>query len=127
MRAATSKPSKMVIQWRTTTNFEAEPPSSFACFLDKPTLRTAGVVEQARPLSLVVTVFAATWLACQLRNVHDSTNLRRDIGLVGRALAAILCEGGCFFVPRVVRELLIECIFGRWHLVFRPLSPIPSP
>lgn len=55
-------------------------------------LRTARMVEIARPLSLFVTVLAAAWLAYQLNNVHDSTNLSRDIRLVGWALAAIICE-----------------------------------
>ena len=68
-------------------------------------LRTARMVEVARPLSLFVTVLAAAWLACQLKNVHDLNNLSRDIRLVGWALAAIICKDeGRLFAPRSPRE-----------------------
>lgn len=55
------------------------------------------MVEVARPLSLVVVLFAAAWLACKLKNVHDSTNLSWDTRLVGWALVSIVCEGGWMY------------------------------
>lgn len=43
-------------------------------------------------MSVAVTLCAAVVLACQLRHVHDSTNLSRDIGQVGRVLAGLFGE-----------------------------------
>lgn len=36
--------------------------------------------------------FAAVCLSCKMRNIHDSTNLSRDIGLTGKLLAGLVCE-----------------------------------
>ena len=45
-----------------------------------------------RPVSFFTTLLAAAWLVFQLRHVHDSTNLSRDIGLVGKVTVILLCE-----------------------------------
>lgn len=54
-----------------------------------------------RPLSFFATLLAAVWLVCQLRNVHDSTNLSRDIGLVARILVASLGECFVYFASSI--------------------------
>lgn len=58
---------------------------------------TAHWISRARPLSVVVVIFAAVALACQLRHVHDSTGLSRDIGMVGKVLTGLFCESLFFF------------------------------
>eukprot|EP00903_Cladosiphon_okamuranus_P016954 g15629.t1 len=53
--------------------------------------RIASIVATVfRPLAIFGTVVMAAWLVYQLRNVHDSSNLSRDIGLVARVLVAVL-------------------------------------
>eukprot|EP00903_Cladosiphon_okamuranus_P016955 g15630.t1 len=53
--------------------------------------RIASIVATVfRPLAIFGTVVMAAWLFYQLRNVHDSSNLSRDIGLVARVLVAVL-------------------------------------
>lgn len=67
-----------------------------------------------RPLSFVATLFAAAWLVWRLRNVHDSTNLSRDIGLVGRSLVVALCECSMSYATHATHaEIMatVECIF----------------
>eukprot|EP00903_Cladosiphon_okamuranus_P022290 g20496.t1 len=54
-------------------------------------MRTADTIEAIRVLFLIAVMFAAVCLGFLLRNVHDSTNLSRDIGLTGRLLFGILC------------------------------------
>lgn len=53
------------------------------------------MIESIRVLFVLVIVFAAVCLGFQLRHVHDSTNLSRDVGLTGRILAGILSERLC--------------------------------
>lgn len=50
------------------------------------------MIESIRVLFVMVIVFAAVCLGYQLRDVHDSTNLSRDVGLTGRILAGILSK-----------------------------------
>ena len=70
--------------------------------LVKTLVRTASTVETVlRPVSFFATLLAAAWLVFQLRNVHDSTNLSRDIGLLGRVMVAALSECGVTCVVHV--------------------------
>lgn len=70
------------------------------------TATAAAMVVQ--PLSFAATLLASTWLVCQLRNVHDSTNLGRDIALVGRAMVITLCE--CHALPKSFRFYIHVCV-----------------
>lgn len=85
----------------------------FVCLATRNTARTATWISKARPVSVLVLVFAAVILGCQLRSVHDSTNLSRDIGLIGRILTVLFCESRFFFVlagtprPHAVPALLL--------------------
>eukprot|EP00752_Nemacystus_decipiens_P009741 g8699.t1 len=82
--------------------------------------RTASMVAMIfRPLSFAATLLAAAWLLFRLKNVHDSTNLSRDIGLVGKALVGILA---LFSVLQVVP--MTPVVYKYAQIVF--LSRIPN-
>ena len=81
-------------------------------------------MSKARPSGVVVTVVAAVILACQLKHVHDSTNLSRDIGMVGRVLAVLFGET-CLNVGLPVWSSLYSSR-GAPAVFFRPVLPWPT-
>eukprot|EP00752_Nemacystus_decipiens_P009739 g8697.t1 len=82
--------------------------------------RTAAWISRARPVSVFVLIVAAVVLACQLRHVHDSTNLSRDTGMVGRVLTVL-------FVPYVAVELspISPLVYKYVHVAFLAVSHPP--